>query len=170
MCVSTAPEPHQRYTRCGLPLTLLCGHGVCYHCVVSRRSVDRNGSKVDLNKFHCKVCDTNNPIQLEALHQDVLGAVNWCQLGLVRLKELGEEVAGDSLQWKRGTCRRELNEFPKRVVFSLQIPVTGCSFQGTQRRLQRGHLTWTLASVHFTNCRLNFGATKMRCLCVWPAG
>ena len=123
--VLTVPVPHNRYTRCGLPLTLLCGHGVCYHCVVSRRSVDRNGSKVDLNKFHCKVCDTNNPIQLEALHQDVLGAVNWCQLGLVCLEDLRLLNAGDSLHWNRGNGRRELNEFSKHVDFSFQIQVTG---------------------------------------------
>ena len=80
-CVSAVPQPDQRdATRGGLPLILLCWHGICYSCVMSRQSSDRNGSANDFSKFHCKVCNTNNPIQLEALHQDVLGAVNWCKL------------------------------------------------------------------------------------------
>ena len=96
------PKPIQRHTHCCLPLTLFCGHGVCYHCVISRRPIDRNGSKVDLNKFICKVCSADNTIQLEGLHQDLLGSVNWCQIGLVRLEELKVDVAVDTLQWKRG--------------------------------------------------------------------
>ena len=137
----TVPELHQRHTRCGLPLTLLCGHGVCYHCVMSRRSFERNGSNVDLNKFVCKVCSAENTIQLEALHQDVLGAVNWCQLGLVRLEELKVEVAGDTVRWKSGNYRWWIvRTLPSQMFFFFQIQLTGCLFPRIQKKLLKDHL------------------------------
>ena len=106
---ATAPKPHQKNgPRCGLPLILLCGHGICYHCVMSRKPVDPAGQLVDLGKFLCKVCNINNTIKLEAIKQDLVVAVDWCQLRLVNLEELGVEVEGDKLQWKKGTGRKKL--------------------------------------------------------------
>ncbi len=94
----------QRYTRCGLPLTLQCGHGVCYHCIVSRRPLNKfslnASSKTDLNTFACAVCSTISNVPYEALRSNVLAAINCYQLGLIQLDKLVVEVAGENIGFR----------------------------------------------------------------------
>lgn len=99
----TVPES-QRYTRCGLPLTLQCGHGVCYHCVVSRRPLNKFSlnatTKTDLNTFVCAVCSSISNVPYETLRSNVLAAINCYQLGLIHLGKLGVEVAGENIGFR----------------------------------------------------------------------
>lgn len=95
------------YSRCGLPLTLQCGHGVCYHCVVSKRSNQKHGTIVTKNdpnatEISCSICHVVSTISHEAV-RNVLALINCYQLGLLQLEELGLEVAGENICFKDGS-------------------------------------------------------------------
>lgn len=97
----TVPKTHH-YSRCGLPLTLHCGHGVCYHCVVSKRSPSKHGltnKGPDSTTISCAVCKCVSVVSHESVH-NVLAVINCYQLGLIKLNELGVDVAGENIGFK----------------------------------------------------------------------
>ena len=99
----TVPKtPH--YSRCGLPLTLHCGHGVCYHCIVSKRCHSKHGNLSSLKgpdstTISCAVCKCVSTIPHEAV-RNLLAVVNCYQLGLIQLNELRVDVAGENIGFK----------------------------------------------------------------------
>lgn len=92
----------KHYSRCGLPLTLSCGHGVCYHCVVSKRHKNKNLNTTshktgpEYTSVCCKVCQHVSQIPHEAV-KNVLAVVNCYQMGLTLMEDLEFEIAGENI-------------------------------------------------------------------------
>lgn len=83
-----------------MPLTLQCGHGVCYQCVVSQRPNKKNVKKgSDLAIVCCQLCLDTTCIPLDCL-RNITSTLDCYQLGLIQLEELSVSIAAENVSFK----------------------------------------------------------------------
>ena len=90
-------------------MALTCGHGACYHCIVSKRTknsppnqrgTDHSGTRT--SSITCRVCQTVSIVYPEQIANN-LTVIDIYQMGLVHLKNLEMNRKAEGISFRRNS-------------------------------------------------------------------